>query len=165
MKIFGGNKKGEAQEDGDYFDSPSETIPLTAQAPPKKEAPPPEEPPRARYGIEDAIQLMRALPVDQNVELVVQVIKTTLESMRVKVSDIISDASRKQKELEERVSELKRAIVDFEKEIQTRKDEIARLEADHTETSSVRQRLELAERAQKPMPKSTIAAAGAETAH
>jgi len=93
---------------------------------------------------------MRALPVDQNPALVVAVIKTTLESLRVKVSDIIGDAARKQKDLEDRVSNLKRAIADFEKEIETRREEIERLEADHKETTAVRGRLELAEKAQAP---------------
>ncbi len=109
-----------------------------------------DDEPRPHYGIEQAITLMRALPVDQNPALVVAVIKTTLESLKVKVSDIIHDAARKQKDLEERVSNLKRAIADFEKEIETRKEEIGRLEADHKETTAVRGRLELAEKAQGP---------------
>ena len=109
-----------------------------------------DDEPRPHYGIEQAIQLMRLLPVDQNPALVVAVIKGTLESLKVKVSDIIADASRKQKDLEDRVSNLKRAIADFEKEIDTRKEEIARLEADHKETTAVRGRLELAEKAQSP---------------
>jgi len=106
-----------------------------------------DDEPHPHYGIEQAIQLMRALPMDQNPALVVAVIKTTLESLKVKVSDIISDAARKQKDLVERVGNLKRAIADFEKEIETRKEEIARLEADHKETTAVRGRLELAEKA------------------
>jgi hypothetical protein len=117
-----------------------------AVAKPVAAAPPFDDEPRPHYGIEQAIQLMRALPVDQNPALVVAVIKTTLESLQVKVSDIIRDADRKQKDLEERVSNLKRAIADFEKEIETRKEEIARLEADHQETTAVRGRLELAEK-------------------
>jgi phage shock protein A len=69
--------------------------------------------------------------------------------LKVRVSDIIDDASRKQKDLELRVSNLKQQITDFEREIATRKDEIERLDADHAETSSVKSRLELAEKAQK----------------
>ena len=93
---------------------------------------------------------MRSLPnVDANVELVVAVIKGTLESLKVKVSDIIEDASRKQKDLENRVMNLKQQITDFEKEISTRKSEIEKLDADHAETTSVKGRLELAEKHQK----------------
>ena len=176
MKLFGG-KKGDdkapmqGDDEAGYYDSPVETVSLSGA----REARPVstsggahtgnpgsaqpsgsnkvvvdqhEDEPRPHYGIEQAIHLMRALPVDQNPALVVAVIKTTLESLKVKVSDIISDAARKQKDLEDRVSNLKRAIADFEKEIETRREEIARLEADHKETTAVRGRLELAEKAQ-----------------
>jgi hypothetical protein len=114
---------------------------------------------RPSYGINQAIQLMRSLPADQNPELVVIVIKATLESLKVKVADIIADADRKTKDLEDRVSNLKRAIADFEKEIETRKEEIGRLEADHSETSAVRSRLELAEKAQRAQAAPTPASA------
>lgn len=168
MGIFDRAPKKEKQpaapansSDGDFNDSPVETVSLSgggtaraggastqpAAAPAAPPAPVEEE--RPSYGIENAIQLMRALPVDQNVELVVQVIKTTLESLRVKVSDIIEDAARKQQNIESRISSLKTAIAEFEKEIAQRKEEIARLETDHSETTAVKARLELAEKAQK----------------
>lgn len=175
MKLFGG-KKGDdkapmqGDDEAGYYDSPVETVSLSdrrsarpapsastsssaAAAPPaagssKVVVADHDDEPRPHYGIEQAIQLMRALPVDQNPALVVAVIKTTLESLKVKVSDIIADAARKQKDLEDRVSNLKRAIADFEKEIETRREEIGRLEADHKETTAVRGRLELAEKAQ-----------------
>src|SRR5262249_4806975 len=114
MKLFGGGKplkdeaKPQKDEEAGYFDSPTETVSLNAP-PPKMPPPPPvrEEPPASvDYGINAAIQLMRSLPVDQNPELVVTVIKTTLESLRVKVPDIIADATRKQADLEKRVDTL-----------------------------------------------------------
>jgi hypothetical protein len=177
MKLFGGKKGDEkapmqGDDEAGYYDSPVETVSLTdtrgsnratsssspsggsAQAGGSskvvvnQQQQQQDDEPRPHYGIEQAIQLMRLLPVDQNPALVVAVIKGTLESLKVKVSDIIADASRKQKDLEDRVSNLKRAIADFEKEIDTRKEEIARLEADHKETTAVRGRLELAEKAQ-----------------
>ena len=175
MKLFGGKKGDEkapmqGDDEAGYYDSPVETVSLTdtrgsnratssssssggsAQAGGSSKVvvnqQQQDDEPRPHYGIEQAIQLMRLLPVDQNPALVVAVIKGTLESLKVKVSDIIQDASRKQKDLEDRVGNLKRAIADFEKEIDTRKEEIARLEADHKETTAVRGRLELAEKAQ-----------------
>lgn len=172
MGIFdrGGTKKpndrpqtGGAAGEEDYYDSPVENVSLggapPAAAPVRAVAPAPqEEEVRPSYGIEQAIQLMRALPAasEQNVELVVTIIKTTLESLKVKVSDIIEDATRKQKDLEGRVANLKQQITDFEKEIQTRKDEIARLEADHAETTGVKGRLELAEKSQRAAQKSAV---------
>jgi hypothetical protein len=136
-------------EEGDFSDSPVEQVSLAAK--PVAAPPAPVEEERPHYGIDQAIELMRALPAagDQNVELMVTIIKTTLESLRVRVSDIIEDATKKQKRLDDRIADLKREISDFEKEIQTRRDEIGRHEADHAETSSVKARLELAERAQK----------------
>ena len=177
MKLFGGKKGDDKAQQGDdeagYYDSPQETVSLSDPRPARPAASSGatatgknataaagqasasgpsvvvDDEPAPAYGINQAIQLMRGLPVDQNPELVVIVIKSTLESLKVKVSDIINDADRKTKDLEERVSNLKRAIADFEKEIETRKEEIGRLEADHKETSNVRQRLELAEKAQR----------------
>jgi hypothetical protein len=172
MKLFGG-KKGddkahEADDEAGYYDSPVETVSLADSRPgggransapqtasgtigggAQQQQQHADDEPRPHYGIDQAIQLMRALPVDQNPELVVAVIKTTLESLRVKVVDIIADADRKTKDLEERTANLKRAIADFEKEIETRREEIGRLEADHKETTGVRARLELAQRAQR----------------
>jgi chromosome segregation ATPase len=161
MKLFGGKKSEEKQSaqqpsEADDFDSPQENISFNqasaAQASQRPAAAPHvEEDVRPAYGIEQAIALMRTLPnTEQSVELVVTVIKATLESLKVKVTDIIDDASRKQKDLEGRVANLKQAIADFEKEIATRKEEIARLETDHTETTMVKGRLELAEKMGKP---------------
>ncbi len=155
MKLFGGKKGDDKQSAGqpseaDDFDSPQENISFANQkaaaAAPARQ-PQVEEDVHPSYGIEQAIQLMRTLPQnDTSVELVVTVIKATLESLKVKVADIIDDASRKQKDLESRVANLKQAIGDFEKEIATRKEEIGRLEQDHTETTMVKGRLELAEK-------------------
>jgi hypothetical protein len=110
-----------------------------------KPASTPVERPASAYGINDAIDLMRALPQD-NVELVVQVVKRTLESTQVKVATIIDDASRKQADIEGRVEVLGREIAELEEEIATRRSEIGALEADHKETTMVKERLVLAEK-------------------
>jgi translation initiation factor IF-2 len=124
----------------------SAAAPAPAPAPvAARPAPAPIEPDSPDYGIEKAIELMRLLPAD-NVQLVVQVVKKTLESLGVQVSTIIRDASRKQSDIEGRIDVYKKEIVELESEISTRKSEITRLEADHTETSSVKERLVLAEK-------------------
>lgn len=101
--------------------------------------------PVSTYGIDDAIQLMRTLP-QENVELVVRVVKHTLESTRIDIGAIIDDASQKQQRIESRISVLKDAIADLEREIQVRKTEIDELETDHRETTKVKERLVLAEK-------------------
>jgi hypothetical protein len=134
----------------DAFDSPVETIDLNA--PPPDPEPVVQEAsgsedvgPAADYGIEQAIQLMRSLPQD-NVELVVQVVKHTLESTQIKIARIIDDASQKQQDIQGRITVLRDEIADFEKEIAARKSEIATLEADYAETTTVKDRLMLAEK-------------------
>jgi hypothetical protein len=88
---------------------------------------------------------MRSLPVERNAELVVRVVKTTLESMNVRIADIVVDAERKETVVQAQVAEYKGHIAELEKEIQVRRDEIARLEADLAETTMVKQRLRLAD--------------------
>jgi hypothetical protein len=177
MGLFDKKKKG-----GDDFDSPVEEISLAAKpssgASPgpggkptdtvpgtltavgaKKPAPPPEPEPDLHFNIDKAIELMRQLPQD-NVELVVRVVKTTLESMRIKVSAIIDDATRKQQHIEQRIAGRKKEIADLESEISVRKQEISALEADHAETTMVKDRLVLSEKqAGAAAPKPAAAAA------
>lgn len=100
------------------------------------------------YGIQQAIELMRTLPMD-NVELVVQVVKHTLESTKIKIGRIIDDASAKQEDIQGKIRVRKGEIAELEAEIATRRDEIASLEADFAETSTVKDRLELAQRISK----------------
>lgn len=157
MGLFDKKKK-------DDFGSPVEEISLTAARTPPggtpaatpatpatpAPAPPPAPDPEADFGINKAIELMRQLPQD-NKELVVTVVKTTLQAMNIKLPTIISDADRKLKGIEGNVDNLRKEIADFEKEIATRKDKIASLEADHKETTAVKANLILAEKlAEKP---------------
>lgn len=101
-----------------------------------------------KYGIEDAIQLMRKLP-DVNMDIVVTVVKTTLESTSIQVGDIISDAERKEANIHKRTHQLQVEIADFEKRINKRKDEISRLQQDLEETTAVKEHLMLAEQKEK----------------
>lgn len=122
---------------------PAAAQPEAQPAPARRQRQPEPMPPD--YGIDRAIELMRTLPSD-NVELVVQVVKHTLESTQIKIPEIIQDAIRKQESIQGRIGTLGSEIDDFEREIKTRREEIERLEADFEETSTVRERLELAEK-------------------
>lgn len=101
--------------------------------------------PSPRVGIDHAIQLIRSLPTDRNVNLVVTVLKTTLESLGIRVTDIVADAAQRQKDLQGRVGQLKSEIEMLQKEIEQRAQEIVRLEAAHAETTKVRDYLEAEE--------------------
>ena len=102
--------------------------------------------PKPAYGIAEAIQLMRSLPVDQHPDLVVRVVRATLGSLNVRLPDIIEDASRKQKQVEERIAAEHGQVADLEKQLESRRKEIAGLEADLKETTTVKERLQMAEK-------------------
>lgn len=117
------------------------------------------------YGIEDAIKLMRTLPAESP-ELIVRVVKNTLESVDVHLGDIIEDAGAKQKHIVERVSALQQQIGDLENEIKTRREEISGLQVDLEETSSVKERLEAVEAAgRSSSPAMSASSSGERVAH
>jgi hypothetical protein len=121
--------------------------------------PPPQTKPKSPYSVQDAIALMRKLPSDPaSLPLVVQVVRSTLASMNVRVEDIVDDATQRQKGIEDRIIKIRAAISDLEKEIATRRHEIAEAEADLAETVSVRERLQLTE-APTPAPSPVVTAA------
>jgi septal ring factor EnvC (AmiA/AmiB activator) len=107
------------------------------------------------YGIQEAIQLMRSLPVDQNAELVVRVVRATLGSVNVRVQDIIEDAGRKQQGIQEAITALQTQIADLEKQLDGKRKEIAALEVELKETSGVKEKLQQSE---KTLPGTTAAA-------
>jgi hypothetical protein len=104
------------------------------------------------YGIGQAILLMRSLPVDQNVELVVRVIRQTLESMNVQLPDIIDDASAKETALQGRMERLDLEVEAYAEQIEARRQEISQLQAELRETSTVKDRLLLAQKLAPPPP-------------
>jgi hypothetical protein len=107
----------------------------------------PSNAPRPAYGIADAINLMRSLPQDlQTTDIVVQVIKRTLESAKIDVAAIIGDATQKEDMIEKRIRELQAEIENYQVQIQTRSGEITRLQSDLEETSRVKERLVMAEK-------------------
>lgn len=110
-------------------------------------------PSKTGYGINEAAQLMRALPIEQNVELVVRVIRGTLESMNVQLPAIIEDAETKERALEERRETLNGEIAALAREIEERRQEIAAIEGELRETTTVKDRLLLAQRlGDQPVP-------------
>jgi len=112
-----------------------------------------------KYGIAEAIQLMRTLPSDQNGELVVRVVRATLASLDVRLPDIIEDASRKQTAVRDKIADFHAKNAELEKQLEAHRKEIALLEADLKETSEVKDRLQQAESSSsQPMPGAHAAA-------
>jgi len=116
---------------------------------------PPPTPPaasaaRGGYGIAEAIQLMRGLPVDQNPDLIVRVVRATLASLNVHLADIIDDATKKQKATQDRIAGAHAKVADLEKQLADHRKEIASLEADLKEMTTVKERLQLSEKPAAP---------------
>ena len=131
MALFGAKKEDAVQP------SKAPANPAASVAPAARE--PGAKP---RVGIDHAITLMRSLPTDKNVDLVVTVLKTTLESLDIKVADIVTDAAQRLKQLEGRKAQLSGEIATLEQEIAKRREEIGRLDSAHAETSKVKDYLE-----------------------
>lgn len=145
MAIF--NKKSEPRIEVEQIPR----APVAAAPPPT-----PAAPTRKAYGIADAIVLMRSLPVDENVDLIVQVIRATLASMNVKVQDIIEDAVRKERATEAGIAALHGKVAELERELEARRQDILGLEVDLKETSAVKERLQLAEDIAAPLADALI---------
>jgi hypothetical protein len=121
---------------------------LVATDVPNPPAPPPEVPqPRsaAAADIEHTIRMMRVLPFDSDLELVVTVLRTTLDSLDVGIPELIEAASQRQADLDELVRAEHRKIDAHQAQIQARLDEIAALQAEDQEIRAVRKRLALVE--------------------
>ena len=154
MGIFQRNK-----EDGKEYSAPNKSAQSTSNIPLSKLKSDQPMTPNTRpavsqhrplnYGIEDAIKLMRKLP-SVNTEIVVSVVKTTLESTNVQVPDIIADAERKEQSIHKRTAQLEKEIAELEQKIAKRNEEIATLQTDLQETTKVKEHLLLAEKVGQP---------------
>lgn len=120
--------------------------PKTPPAPPQASVAPAL--PEPAFGIDEAVVLMRQLP-SRNIDLVMQVVKKTLESLRVDVPKIIEGAAEKEHRIEQRILSLKAEIEALESKIATHRKEISGLEAEQKEVLQVKERLSLAQKAEQ----------------
>jgi hypothetical protein len=106
---------------------------------------PSDQPIEHRFGIDEAIQLMRSLPSDPNTSLVVRVVRVTLGAVNVSVEDIVADALRKEARIKESIADLESGIVDLEGQLGALRRQIAAHQSDLKETANVRERLHQAD--------------------
>jgi len=99
------------------------------------------------YGVADLILLMKTIPTDRHPELVVRVVKSTLESVGVRPNDIIEDALRHEGVVRDRISALEGEIDGLEQEIERRRGLIAELQTNISDLVYARERWEGAESA------------------
>jgi hypothetical protein len=116
---------------------------------------PPVVPVEHRFGIDDAILLMRSLPTDSNMALVVRVVRVTLAAVHVSVEEIVADAVRKETRIKESIAKLEGQVGELEKQLAIIRGEITAQQADLKETINVRERLHIADQYPAPKPPPT----------
>jgi DNA-binding transcriptional MerR regulator len=99
-------------------------------------------PPPPSYGIENAIDLMRGLPVGDDAELVLRVVRKTLRSFGVSIEEIVASATKRETTLGATIAQDRAAIEHLEREIAVRKANIDKASAQLDETRQVRERLQ-----------------------
>src|SRR6185369_1354369 len=97
------------------------------------------------YGVADLILLMKTIPIDRHPELVVRVVKSTLESVGVKANDIIEDALNHEGVVRDRIAALEGEIDGLEQEIERRRALIAELHVNISDLVYAREWWESAE--------------------
>lgn len=89
------------------------------------------------YGIQDVVELMQTLPA-ADPELMMPIVIRTLESANINVSGIISDAARREEEMESQSVELISQIEDLEEKIAAMNDQIMSINDSLEEISNVK---------------------------
>jgi hypothetical protein len=112
-------------------------------APPLRVEPPPPPPaPASAYGIESAIQLMRTLPLDDEPDLVLRVVRKTLRSTGVSVEQIVVSAQRREESIAASIEADRAAAALLERQVEELRTKIEESSAQLAETRGVRERLE-----------------------
>jgi hypothetical protein len=98
--------------------------------------------PTRSYGVADLIRLLKTIPLDQHPDLLVRVVRTTLESVGVQSAQVIDDAQRQESAINARISALESEIEGLSSEIHLRREQIAQLRVELSETTYARERLQ-----------------------
>ena len=110
------------------------------------------------YGVADLIALIKSIPIDHHPDLVVQVVKTTLESVGVHVADIMDDAARLESDVKDRIAAIEGEIGGLAQEIDRRRDLIAQLRSDVADLTFAKERWQKADNAMFTAPPPKAAA-------
>lgn len=119
-----------------------EPIPRALPPAPKDVKPEPAKPAPRTFGVENAIALMKKLPLDDEPELVLRVVRKTLMSIGVSIDEVVSSAKKREDELAGDIGEERRTIEELEREIAQRKKTIDAKLTQMKETHDVRSRLQ-----------------------
>jgi hypothetical protein len=129
--------------------------PVVQPSPTARPGTPSASPSKATFDIEQAIDLMRALPLDDDPDLVLRVVRKTLRSVGVSVEEVVVSARAREEALVDRITNERDAIERLEAEIAERRKNIDRVMVVLEETQGVRTNLEDAMRSESkvgPLP-------------
>lgn len=120
---------------------PAASAPALPPAPPSDPAPP-AAPAVPKFDVEKAIELMRKLPLDDEPELVLRIVRKTLRSTGVSIEELIRSAKARENALAEDMEKDRATIEQLERDIAARKDNIEKSTARLAETRKVRESLQ-----------------------
>ncbi|MFV2057067.1 MAG: hypothetical protein ACC707_11410, partial [Thiohalomonadales bacterium] len=93
-----------------------------------------------RYGISDAVDLMRKLPTD-NSDVVIKVVRETLQSAHIDINSIISDADVSLSETEQRLADLASEIENLKSQVHEKQEAVGVAKKEIAETELVKELL------------------------
>jgi septal ring factor EnvC (AmiA/AmiB activator) len=93
------------------------------------------------YGIANVLALLRDLPIDANPDLVMRVVRQTLESNHVRVEDLVAEARTCTRKLEQAIASEHASIVELEREIASKNAAVSKLKSDLAEMRQAGERL------------------------
>lgn len=143
--LFGRSKENEREEFSLPPAAPAlpPSVPALPPSAPELTAPaPPPQPSPPRFGVDEAMALMRALPLDDDSDLVLRVVRKTLQSTGVSVEELVASARKREIAHEETLANDRDSIAQLERDIAARKAHIEEVVAQLKETESLRKRLQ-----------------------
>jgi hypothetical protein len=97
----------------------------------------------AQYSIEQALELMKSVPTEGMPEkLVVQVVRTTLESVGISIPSLLEAASRRQDEVTNEIVRIQGEIASLHQAIEEKTAQVAYYQEQLAEIGSLRERFE-----------------------
>ena len=95
----------------------------------------------ARYGIDDAIQLLRQLPESED-HRTMRVVCKTLESTQIRMSDLLEDARQKEQKLKQQHKGLEQEIEQLQAKMDDRRKQLKQLSESLEEVARIKTRFE-----------------------
>lgn len=115
--------------------------PLVDEPNPKVHPQPAQTVSSGRYGIDDAIELLRQLPESEDHQTM-SVICKTLESAQIRMSDLLQDARQKEQKLKQQHKGLEQDIEQLQAKIDDRRKQLKQLSESLEEVTRIKARFE-----------------------